>query len=93
MALCLYNSTIHDFLQMSPETLLGHFVNNYHGTILTATNEAWAADMRCENGRWQYYNFNGQTAWCKTTKLLIASRKTQRDCRSFMTAPTNISSR
>lgn len=67
MALCLYNSTIHDFLQMSPETLLGHFVNNYHGTTLTATNEAWDADMRCENGRWRYYNFNGRTAWREET--------------------------
>ncbi len=83
MALCLYNSTIHDFLQMSPETLLGHFVNNYHGTTLTATNEACAAEMRSENDR---------TAWCKTTKLLIASPKMQRDCRSFMMVLTNISS-
>ena len=45
MARCLYNSTIHGFLQMSPEALLGHFVNNYHGTTLTATNEAWAVEI------------------------------------------------
>lgn len=41
MARCLYNSTIREFLQLSPESLLGHFVNNYHGVALTTTNEAW----------------------------------------------------
>ena len=41
MARCLYNSTIREFLQLSPEALLGHFMNNYHGATLTATNEAW----------------------------------------------------
>lgn len=41
MARCLYNSTIREFLQLSPKTLLGHFVNNYHGAALTTTNEAW----------------------------------------------------
>lgn len=46
MARCLYNSTIREFLQLSPETLLGHFVNNYHGAALTTTNEAWANEIR-----------------------------------------------
>ena len=41
MARCLYNSTIRKFLQLSPEALLGRFVNNYHGAALTTTNEAW----------------------------------------------------
>ena len=41
MARCLYNSTIREFLQLSPEALLGRFVNNYHGAALTTTNEAW----------------------------------------------------
>ncbi len=45
MARCLYNSTIRKFLQLSPETLLGHFVNNYHGAALTTTNEAWANEI------------------------------------------------
>ena len=39
-------STIREFLQLSPETLLGHFVNNYHGAALTTTNEAWANEIR-----------------------------------------------
>ena len=46
MARCLYNSTIREFLQLSPETLLGRFVNNYHGAALTTTNEAWNNEIR-----------------------------------------------
>lgn len=46
MARCLYNSTILEFLQLSPETLLGRFVNNYHGAALTTTNEAWNNEIR-----------------------------------------------
>lgn len=23
----------------------------------------WDADMRCENGEWHFYRFNGQTKW------------------------------
>ena len=45
MARCLYNSTIREFLQLSPESLLGRFVNNYHGAALTTTNEAWANEI------------------------------------------------
>ena len=46
MARCLYNSTIREFLQLSPEALLGRFVNNYHGAALTTTNEAWNNEIR-----------------------------------------------
>ena len=46
MARCLYNSTICAFLQLSPEALLGRFVNNYHGAALTTTNEAWNNEIR-----------------------------------------------
>ncbi len=27
----------------------------------------WDADLRCENGQWRYYNFNGRTAWREET--------------------------
>ena len=46
MTRCLYHATIHDFLQQSPEALLGTFVNNYHGVAMTTTNEAWADEIR-----------------------------------------------
>ena len=44
MTRCLYHATIHEFLQQSPEALLGTFVNNYHG-VATTTNEAWADEI------------------------------------------------
>lgn len=45
MTRCLYHSSIHAFLASSPETLLGTFVNNYHGAALTTTHEAWASEI------------------------------------------------
>ena len=45
MTRCLYHASIHEFLQQSPEALLGTFVNNYHGVAMTTTNEAWANEI------------------------------------------------
>lgn len=45
MTRCLYHATIHEFLQLSPEALLGTFVNNYHGVAMTTTNEAWTDEI------------------------------------------------
>lgn len=45
MTHCLYHATIHEFLQQTPEALLGTFVNNYHGVAMTTTNEAWADEI------------------------------------------------
>lgn len=33
------------------------------GLELDYTCVLWDADLRCENGSWQYFNFNGRTAW------------------------------
>lgn len=33
------------------------------GLELDYTCLLWDADMRCENGKWHYYTFNGQTKW------------------------------
>jgi hypothetical protein len=33
------------------------------GLELDYTCVLWDADMRCENGRWHFYQFNGQTRW------------------------------
>ena len=45
MTRCLYHASIHKFLQLSPEALLGTFVNNYHGVAMTTTNEAWTDEI------------------------------------------------
>ena len=33
------------------------------GLELDYTCVLWDADMRCDNGKWRYYTFNGKTAW------------------------------
>lgn len=35
------------------------------GLELDYTCVLWDADMRCENGKWEFYKFNGQTEWKK----------------------------
>lgn len=35
------------------------------GLELDYTCVLWDADMRCENGKWNFYKFNGQTKWNK----------------------------
>ena len=42
---CLYNSSIKSFLESSPKSILGEFDINYHGNILTTTNEAWMGEI------------------------------------------------
>lgn len=45
MTRCLYNSTIQKFLTSAPETLMGHFMNSYHGSALTTTVESWRSEI------------------------------------------------
>ena len=45
MARCLYYSQIQEFINTSPETLLGLFIKNYHGNALTTTNESWSNEI------------------------------------------------
>ncbi len=37
------------------------------GLELDYTCVLWDADMRCENGEWHFYKFNGQTKWIEQT--------------------------
>lgn len=45
MSRCLYNNTISTFLASEPKSLLGSFGINYHGDILTTTNDAWIGEI------------------------------------------------
>ena len=45
MTRCLYNSTISEFLESSPQALLGLFVQSYHGITQTNTSEAWMSEI------------------------------------------------
>ena len=42
---CLYNSPFQPFLDTDPRSILGGLGINYHGDILTTTNEAWAMEI------------------------------------------------
>lgn len=41
----LYNSTFKSFVEKDPRSILGELDFNYHGEILTTTNEAWAGEI------------------------------------------------
>ena len=45
MLRCLHNSPISTFLASDAKSLLGSLGINYHGDILTTTNEAWAGEI------------------------------------------------
>lgn len=45
MPRCLFHSSFSEFLKAAPSSLLGEFAINYHGNILTTTNEAWAGEI------------------------------------------------
>ena len=34
--------------------------------------------MRCENGKWEYYRFNGSTDWCKIERDSENNRETKK---------------
>ena len=42
---CLYHSSFRTFLDTAPRSILGEIGINYHGDILTTTNEAWAGEI------------------------------------------------
>ena len=42
---CLYHSSFRTFLDTGPRSILGGLGINYHGDILTSTNEAWAGEI------------------------------------------------
>ena len=39
------------------------YIHTSQGLELDYTCVLWDADMRCENRRWHFYQFNGQTRW------------------------------
>ncbi len=45
MTRCLYNSSFQEFLNKDAQSILGSIGINYHGDILTTTNEAWAEEI------------------------------------------------
>lgn len=50
------------------------------GLELDYTCLLWDADMRCENGKWNFYKFNGQTKWTEQ----IANTESKQELQQYM---------
>ena len=62
-------NAVHWFLEDKTDTRSSNFLEDaateiqVQGLELDYTCLLWDADMRCENGKWNFYRFNGQTKW------------------------------
>ena len=66
-------NAIHWFLEDKTDTRSSNYLEDaateiqVQGLELDYTCLLWDADVRCENGQWHYYRFNGKTAWKEQT--------------------------
>ncbi len=66
-------NAVHWFLEDKTDTRSSNYLEDaateiqVQGLELDYTCVLWDADMRCENGIWGYYSFNGNTKWVKQT--------------------------
>ena len=66
-------NAIHWFLEDKIDTRASNYLEDaateiqVQGLELDYTCVLWDADMRCDNGKWRYYTFNGRTAWNEKT--------------------------
>lgn len=62
-------NAVHWFLEDKEDTRSSNYLEDaateiqVQGLELDYTCVLWDADMRCENGEWCFYRFNGQTKW------------------------------
>ena len=62
-------NAVHWFLEDKIDTRASNYLEDaateiqVQGLELDYTCLLWDADMRCDNGKWRYYTFNGKTAW------------------------------
>ena len=66
-------NAVHWFLEDKADTRSSNYLEDaateiqVQGLELDYTCVLWDADMRCENGEWHFYKFNGQTKWIEQT--------------------------
>lgn len=79
-------NAVHWFLEDKTDTRSSNYLEDaateiqVQGLELDYTCLLWDADMRCENGEWQFYHFNGQTQW----KKLIGDTDNKQDQMKYM---------
>ena len=62
-------NAVHWFLEDKSDTRSSNYLEDaateiqVQGLELDYTCLLWDADMRCDNGKWHFYKFNGQTKW------------------------------
>ena len=67
-------NAVHWFLEDKNDTRSSNYLEDaateiqVQGLELDYTCVLWDADMRCENGEWHYYRFNGKTKWNEITE-------------------------
>lgn len=66
-------NAVHWFLEDKSDTRSSNYLEDaateiqVQGLELDYTCLLWDADMRCDNGRWRFYTFNGNTKWNELT--------------------------
>ena len=66
-------NVVHWFLEDKTDTRSSNYLEDaateikVQGLELDYTCLLWDADMRCDNGKWRYFRFNGQTKWIELT--------------------------
>lgn len=66
-------NAVHWFLEDKADTRSSNYLEDaateiqVQGLELDYTCLLWDADMRCDNGQWHFYRFNGQTKWSELT--------------------------
>ena len=79
-------NAVHWFLEDKTDTRSSNYLEDaateiqVQGLELDYTCVLWDADMRYENGDWQFYSFNGQTKWIR----IDSDTESKRDRRQYM---------
>ena len=79
-------NAVHWFLEDKIDTRSSNYLEDaateiqVQGLELDYTCVLWDADMRCENGEWRYYRFNGNTKWNE----ILGNTESQKEQMKYM---------
>lgn len=79
-------NAVHWFLEDKSDTRSSNYLEDaaseiqVQGLELDYTCVLWDADMRCGNGTWNFYRFNGQTKWVEQ----IGNTESKQELRKYM---------